>query len=223
MAYELDFSGLAPYWPAFIRGTIVTVELAVYSSVLGTMAGIPLAALARLKGFAGIVVLWLIDILRAIPNLVLMFFFFYFPYREIFGGTGLSPFTSAMIGLVVAQAAYSADLIRAAIDQIPRAQSLGLRALGYKEYQIWMDLSVPSVVRQTLVPHVALWIGNLKLSSLASVLGVEDVVFVAKVAMSQSFRSLEAWLVVAAVFVVLVLPVTFLLRRIERSAFIRRQ
>jgi polar amino acid transport system permease protein len=211
------------YLPAFRRGLIVSLALAFGSSVIGTLAGIPLAGLLRLSKAIALPLAVLIDALRAIPNLVLIFFFYYFPYRELLGIEPASPFASALLALIVAQAAYSADLFRAALDQVPRHHKDGLRALGFTEAQVWRYAVLPSLVRQTLPVQVAFWIGNLKLSSLASVIGVEDVVFVAKIGMSQNFRSLESWLFVAGLYTALVLPAAYALRYLEQSAWIKRQ
>lgn len=164
----------------------------------------------------------IVDIIRAIPNLVLILFLYFFPYREL-GFVAPSAFWCAAWALIAAQAAYSAELFRSAIDQVPRNQVLGLSALGFRPVQVARYATLPSVVRQTLPAHLALWIGNLKLSSLASVIAVEDVVYVARVAMSQNFRSLESWLVVAGIYIVLVLPVSAIARSLEKSAWIRRQ
>ncbi len=223
MGYDLEFNWVWYYLPAFERALMVTIELTILSSLIGTLLGVPVAFLLRQSPFIRIPAWAFVDVTRAIPNLVLIFFFYYFPYDAVFGIRPLSAFASALLALIVAQAAYSADVIRAAIDQVPRNQILGLRSLGFKEYQVARHIVIPSVVKQTLPVHVAFWIGNLKLTTLASVIGVEDVVFVAKVSMAQSYRAIEAWMFVALIFIVLVLPSTYGLRWLERSAWIRRQ
>ena len=222
LGYEWDFSALGPYWPAFGRGVLVTVELALLSSVAGTLAGIPLGVLLRGPTALVVPLRVVVDALRATPNLVLIFFVYYFPAGAMFGVEGFSPFVAATLALTVSQAAYTADLVRAAVGAVPEEQVLGLRALGLQRIDVIRYGVVPSVVRQVLPGHAALWIGNFKLSSLASVIGVQDVVFVAKVAMSQSFRSLEAWIVVGAVYVAVVLPLTYALHVVESSRWLNR-
>lgn len=95
--------------------------------------------------------------------------------------------------------------------------------IGFKPNQVITHVTIPSVIKQTLPGHIALWIGNIKLTSLASVIGVTDVVYVAKLSMSQNFRSLEAWLFVALLYAAIVLPCTLALRQLERSNWILRQ
>ncbi len=223
MNYQWDFGGLLPYTRAFAWGVVVTIELTLLSSAIGTLCGVPLAVALRGSPLVARPLAFLIDVIRAVPTLVLIFFFYYFPYRDVLGVSPPSGFAAVLLTLVVAQACYTADLIRATIDQVPRAQVLGVEGIGFKPHQVVWYVVVPSVVRQALPGHIALWIGNLKLSSLASVIGVPDAVFVAKIAMSQSFRSLEAWTVVAAIYAALVLPLTYGLRALERSNWIKRQ
>jgi His/Glu/Gln/Arg/opine family amino acid ABC transporter permease subunit len=221
--YQWDFSGLIPFIPAFGKALLVTIELALLASLIGTLAGVPLALGLRATKWISVPIWFFTDTIRAIPNLVLIFFFYYFPFRELFSIKPISGFGAVLLALALAQAAYSADLIRAAIDQVPRSQVMGVMGLGFTPRQVVANVMVPSVVKQTLPGHIALWIGNIKLSSLASVIGVADVVFLAKIAMSQTFRSLESWTVVALTYVVVVLPCTFGLRLLERSHWIQRQ
>jgi polar amino acid transport system permease protein len=191
--------------------------------VFGTLLAIPVAMALRGSPLIAVPLGLLVDALRAIPNLVLILAVYYLPYRTLTGSSGPTPFVASLVGLVIAQMAYSADLIRSAIAAVPEHQLLAVRGLGYREWQVIRWVTLPSVVRQVLPSHMALWIGNVKLSSLASTIGVPETVFVARVAMSQTYRSLEAWVVVAVVYVVLVTPLTLLQRRVERSAWLSRQ
>jgi polar amino acid transport system permease protein len=223
MGYTWDFSALREYETAFVLGAWLTLVLGVLSSAIGTILGIPVAISLRMHPIVSVPLGLVMDALRAIPNLVLILAAYYLPYQSLIGTTGPSPFGASLIGLSIAQMAYSADLFRAAIDAVPETQLLAVRGLGFREWQVARWVIWPSVVRQVLPSHMALWIGNVKLSSLASTIGVQETVFVARVAMSQTFRSLEAWVIVALVYVVLVTPLTLLQRRIERSGWIRRQ
>src|SRR5438552_1972921 len=143
MNYDWDFSGLKPYTSAFVAGTFMTVKLTVLSSLLGTALGLPLAFPLRSRGIFSRVLLVIVDAIRALPNLVLIFFFYYFPYSQIFRIEAPSPYASVLIALIVAQAAYSADLIRAALDQVPRSQLIGLQGLGFDRKSLLVHLKIP--------------------------------------------------------------------------------
>jgi len=222
MNYDWDFSVLTPYLPALARGTWVTIELSVISSLLGTLLGVVLGIVYRLKPLDR-VLLPINDILRAIPLLVLIFFIYYFPYTDIFGIPAPSAFVCAVTALTVAMAVYTADIVRAAVDGVSQGSIMGARSLGLQEKEIWRYIVLPDIFRQIIPSLMAFFIGNVRLSSLASVIGCEDVVFVARQAISQRFRSLEAWTIVALIYIVLVLPLSWAARRLENSKWLKRR
>ena len=82
---------------------------------------------------------------------------------------------------------------------------------------------LPDIFRQILPTLISFFIGNLKLSSLASVICVPEILYVAKSAGSQSFRSLEAWILVCIIYVILVLPFSYLARNLENSKWLKRR
>jgi polar amino acid transport system permease protein len=222
VGYDWDFSAFWPYAWAFVRGLLVTVELSVLASVAGTVLGILLGPALRVRGISW----WLVslnDILRAVPLLVLIFLFYYFPYRPMLGIDPPSPFVASFLALTLAQTVFTADLVRAAIDGVSQQAILGARALGLRESTIWWHIVLPDVMRQIAPAMVAFYIGNVKLSSLASVIGCQEIVFTARVAMGQTYRSLEAWLIVAAIYIILVLPSAWAARRLERSEWLKRR
>lgn len=222
MGYDWDFSFLWPYWPAFLRGTWVTIKLSVFSSILGTVGGFGWALVLRLKWF-GAVLLFLNDVVRAIPMLVLMLFLYYFPLPALIGRPPLAPYTSALLALTIAQLVFTADVVRAAMDQVSPRSIAGAKALGLRSGTIWWYIVLPDVWRQVFPTMLAFFIGNIKLSSLASVIGTEEVVFTARVAIGQRFRSLEAWVLVSLIYVALVLPLSWWSRAVERSAWLKRR
>ena len=223
MSYTFDFSEMIYYAPAFLAAIVVTLRLTLLSCFFGTLLGFPIASLMLLPNPSGSIVTFVIHIVRAIPDLVLFFFFYYFPYREILGIQPPSPFGSAMLAMTTVLAVFSGDLFREAIRQSPRNQMLGVRAIGFKETQVFRHVILPSVVRHTLPALMAFWIGILKMSSLASVIGVNDTVYVAKIGMAQSYRSFEAWITVALIYIILVMPAIYGIRFFQHIPWMQRQ
>ena len=221
MEYDWNFFIFWSYWPAFLRAALVTLELAFFSSLLGTILGFAFSFVLRAQIF-GPLFRALNDAFRAVPILVLMFFFYYFPYQSV-GVPPPSAYFAALFALTLAQLNFTADIVRSAIDGVSPATVEGAKALGFKERTIWLKIKLPDIVRQILPTLMAFFIGNVKLSSLASVIGTEEVVFVAQTAVGQTFRSLEAWIIVAAIYIILVLPMTFAASRVERSNWMKRR
>src|ERR1035441_5317726 len=98
MSYDWDFSAFWPYRYALLRGVWVTIEISVISTVIGTIIGVALGALFRVVPFKR-TIFFLNDVLRAIPLLVLLFFFYYFPYKQIFGIFPLSAFACTILAM----------------------------------------------------------------------------------------------------------------------------
>jgi len=222
MQYDWNFDIFAPYKWALLNGLWVTIQLTIYSSFLGTIIGIPLGALLRFRPLK-IITLPFNDIFRAIPLLVLIYLFYYFPYKDFLGIEPLSEFTCALLALTLAQAVFTADIVRAAVNGVSEKTILGAKSLGFKNKQIWRYVIIPDILRQTLPTLVAFYIGNLKLSSLASVIATPDILYVAKTASGQSFRSLEAWILVAVIYIILVLPLSYFARKLEQSKWLKRR
>jgi polar amino acid transport system permease protein len=217
--YTFDFTSIITQWPGLIRGTVVTLQLFFLASFLGTLVGCGVALIAIRESYLASLICFVLDVIKAVPVLVIIFFLYYLPTKELFGLPPLSPFTAVTGALLIGQMAGTADIVRVAILQTPNDQLVGLRGIGLSSMQIHRNLTLPWIIRCTFSSHMAMWIGNLKLSSLASIFGVPDVVYVAKINITQNFRSFEAWLVVAAIYVVLVLPLTYFQRWLERSPY----
>jgi polar amino acid transport system permease protein len=72
--YDFDFGSLAPYVPAFVRGVQITCWLTVVSSMTGTALGVPIALIMRTPRWLAVPIALIVDVIRAIPNLVLILF-----------------------------------------------------------------------------------------------------------------------------------------------------
>jgi His/Glu/Gln/Arg/opine family amino acid ABC transporter permease subunit len=222
MNYDWDFGVFVPYLPAFAQGLWVTVQLAIIASAFGTLLGVVLGMLYRIKPLDR-VLLPINDMVRAVPTLVLILFVYYFPYSDLLGCPPPSAFACAAAALVIGQAVYTADLVRAAVDGVSKGTVMGARSLGLQEIDIWWYIILPDIIRQILPSLFAFYIGNVRLSSLASVIGCEDIVFIARTAIAQRFRALEAWTIVALVYIALVLPLSWAARKLEGSQWLKRR
>ncbi len=220
--YDWNFSVLAPFVGAFAHGALITIVLSVLSYLIGSFIGIWAGAFFRAIPGARLL-FFLNDWVRAVPLLVMLFLVYFFPTKELFGVSPLSAFWSAIVAFSIIQAAYTADVVRSAIDQVPQRVILAGHAIGLTKIDLWRFVILPDVLRQVAPAQLAFFIGNVRLSSLASVIGVQDVVFVSRAISAQTFRSLEPWLVVAGIYIVLVVPLTMLAREFEQSQWLKRR
>jgi len=215
VTYDWNFGRLAVYREAFFLGTLNTVGLAVLVIAFGTLLGAAVGFGLRLH-WVRVLLYPLIDIVRAIPPLVLILFCYYF-FTEQVVGLAVPGFWVAVVALSVNLAAFVADIIRSALDEV-RAEDVeaGL-AVGMNAWQVRRYIIIPSVIRYAAPAITVMYIGMLKLTSLASVVNVREVVYSAQTIITDSARSLEVWVIVAGIYILLVLPSTYAARWFERA------
>ena len=213
MSYDWNFARILPYWKAFLSGTGVTVLLTVLVVIFGTLLGVAVGLLLR-RRTVRMLLYPVIDVIRALPPLVLILFLIYLLTVQVIGTT-VQAFWVYTAAMSLNLAAFTADLVRAAIENVPSGAVDAGRALGMSHRQVTRYVVLPHVVREIIPGMAVLYIGMLKMTSLASVVNVREIVYTAQTVIADISRSLEAWVVVAAVYVVLVLPATYATRRIE--------
>jgi polar amino acid transport system permease protein len=214
--YDWNFQRLAPYWRAFIAGTATTASLTLVSIFIGTVIGVTVGILLS-KRSSRLLLYPMIDVIRAVPPLVLILFLYYLLTKQVVGTT-VDAFWVCSLALGLNLAAFTADLVRAGIENVSKPAVEAGIALGMSTGQLTRHIILPSVFREVVPGMTVLYVGILKLSSLASVINVREVVYTAQTVIADISRSLEAWVVVAVIYVVLVLPATYGARRIEAWA-----
>ncbi|WP_343051241.1 amino acid ABC transporter permease [Phyllobacterium pellucidum] len=122
----------------------------------------------------------------------------------------------AIIALMLAYAAFLAEIFRAGIQAVDKGQIEAAKALGLKRLQRFRLIVMPQAIRTILPPYGNDFISMVKDSSLVSVLGVVDVTQLGKVYASGSFRFFETYSVVAYIYLLLTISLSLALRWIER-------
>lgn len=225
MTYDWDLSLLWQYRIAFTNGLIVTLKLTVVSVVVGTAIGYVLGVLLSTKSFYLKPLRSLIYVYMAffgwLPLLVLLVWMYYFlPALLDVRFDGL---TVSYIALSLNLSAFIADVIRGAIEEIPRGYIEAGRAVGMPFPLILWRVVLPDVVRMSLPSMVALYINQFKWTTLASVLGVTELLHTADTIMVQTYRSLEAYTAIALIYLVVVGLGNLAYLRIQRMEFFKQR
>jgi len=168
----LNWKVFADSLPLLLMGLRITVGLGVAAILLGAVGGL-LLALLRLYGPAPVRFLTItyINVFRAIPLLVLLIVIY---YALPFVGLRLTSFTSATLALSLVSAAYSAEILPAGIEGVPRGQAEAARALGLSKSRQMTDVILPQAIKLVIPPLTSNAINVLKDTSLASVVAMPD-------------------------------------------------
>lgn len=216
MDYQFEFALVLRSLPVLLRGLVVTIQLWVPSILLGLAGGF-LLALARLSDRAWLRLpgLLYIELFRDTPVLIQPIWFFY--ALPILIGAELSPFAAALLGLALNTSAYAAEIFRGGIQSIGKGQWEGARALGMRRGQILRRVILPQVFKRMLPAFTNRAIEVAKMSSLASVLSVHELMYQGRLLSSTYYRPLEILTTVAFIYFVLIYPGSWLSARIEKS------
>ena len=170
----------------------VTVAVSLAGIVIGFMIGALICA-ARLSSRA-----WLkrlgaayVSIFRGVPLLVQLLFIYYF-LAEF--GLDVPAIVAAVGGLALSSAAYQAEILRGAMNAVPRGQAEAAVALGFGGFEIWRRILLPQALRISVPPLINEFILLLKASSLVSVVGIAELTRVSMNIASMTYRPLEAYL-----------------------------
>lgn len=214
MNYDWNFARLHPYIKAFACGTCFTIILAFLVIIFGTLLGILLGLITK-KRLAKIFLYPIIEIIRALPPLVLLLFMYYFLTKQVIGAT-INAFWVCVIAMSLNLAAFTSDLVRAAIENVPKTSIDAGKSLGMDDLQLTLHIVLPNVFREIIPAMTLLYIAILKMTSLASILNVREIVFTAEIIITSTTRSLEAWIIVGLIYIALVIPLAYLARRLEK-------
>jgi polar amino acid transport system permease protein len=225
MEYDWDLSLLWQYREAFFNGLLVTLKLTVVTilagSLIGYLLGILLSVKSRLVTPIKILIHLYIAFFGWLPLLVLLVWMYYFlPFLFDIRFDGL---TVSYIALSLNLSAFVADVIRGAIEEIPRTYIDAGRAVGMPYLLVLRRVIFPEIVRSSLPAMVALYINQFKWTTLASVLGVVELLHTADTIMVQTYRSLEAYTAIAFIYLIVVGLGNLGYLRLQRMEFFQQR
>lgn len=193
--------------PSLIQGVQLTIALTVVSFVLGLALGLVVAILRDSRWFVLRASAWVyVWIFRAVPTLVQLLFVWNALPQLIpaLKGPWFSPFLAATIALSINEAAYAAEIIRGGLLSIDEGQRLAARALGMQPVGVFRKVIAPQVVRVIIPPAANDFITLLKITSLASIISLRELMTNTQTEVASSFRFAEWYFAAAVYYIVLV-------------------
>jgi polar amino acid transport system permease protein len=186
--------------PRLLDGLVVTVEATVAGTAIALVLGLLLAIARRShRRWLSWPTAAVVELVRSTPLLVQLYFlFFVLPGL----GVSLSPFATGALGLGVHYASYMAEVYRAGIDGVPRAQWDAAHALGFSRRRTWTSIILPQAIPPVIPALGNYVVAMFKETPLLSAITVVELLQVAQIEGSRSFRYLEAFTLVGAMFLI---------------------
>jgi polar amino acid transport system permease protein len=220
-----------------MQGLWVTIQLTIICMALGSVLGV-LIATCRLSGNWLLQTLsWLyVSVLRSVPPLVQLIFWYnlaaLLPRLSIgvpFGPSFVSwdvnslitPYTAAILGLGLGEAAFMAEIVRGGILSVPVTQSEAAAALGMGKSRIFMRIVLPQAMR-AIIPATGNQVINMvKATSLVSTIAMSDLLYNVEAVYNRTFQTIPL-LLVACLWYLIVTTVLYMLQSLVEAHYQQR-
>ena len=217
---------MTDYLLLILRGGLLTVSVSLLALALAIVLGL-LGAAAKLSGqwlLKGLAAVYT-TVIRGIPELVLMLLVFYggaIAANHLLESMGsertldVDPFLAGVLTIGFIYGAYMTEVFRGAILSIPKGQAEAARAFGMSLPQTLLRIIVPQMVRYALPGFTNNWLVLIKATALVSLIGLQEMTYLAKQASAATRSPFIFFLFTAALFLLYTSVSLFLLRRLNQ-------
>lgn len=198
--------------PYLLQGLLMTLLLCLLVVPLGLFGGLGVALLASLqKRWLNRLLIVYVDFFRAFPPLVLLIFIYFgFPFL----GLNIPAFAAVALAFLLNTSSYYGEIFRAGLESVGKGQMEAARSTGLGRWQAMTWVVVPQAVRNVLPDLIGNTLEVVKLTSLASVVALPELLYAARSAQSVTYNA-SPIVLAAAMYYVLLWPCVRLLSRLE--------
>jgi polar amino acid transport system permease protein len=220
MSYVFNFRDIWAQQDFLLDGIAVTLLLSTVTIAAGFVLG---AIVATMRVYGGAAVRNLsaayVEIIRNTPLIVQLFIvFFGLPGL----GVRLDAMTASLIALTINLGAYTAEIVRAGLEAIPRAQIEAGHSLGLSGLQVFRHVVMFPALKIVYPALTSQFVLMMLATSIVSQISAPDLFHVASIIQSRTFRDFEIYLVVAFIYLALALALRVMFAGVGLIAFGRR-
>jgi arginine/ornithine transport system permease protein len=217
---------LSGYYASILQGALLTVGVSLAALVFAVLLGL-MGAAAKLSGKPVLVALATVytTLVRGVPELVLMLLIFYggtIGLNNLLEALGskatvdINPFLAGVLTIGFIYGAYMTETFRGAILSIPKGQMEAAWAFGMGRVRTFLRITAPQMVRYALPGFTNNWLVLIKATALISLIGLQEMTYLAKQASSATREPFTFFLFAAGLFLVYTSVSLWALRKLER-------
>lgn len=211
---------------SYPNGPLGGLALTLILSVLGVGLAFPVSILLALCRISPYRILrlpasLLVYVVRGVPLLMLVFWSYFLVPGLI--GSPVSAFTTLVVTLVVYQAAYMSEIVRAGIEALPKGQAEAARTLGMGHLWTMRSVLLPQALFNMLPSLLSQFVSTVKETSIGYVISVQELTFVAgQINSSLLTRPFEVYLILSLIYFAVCYSLTQAAHFLERRLLKRR-
>ena len=221
--YQWGWYTLSPYNKTglsnlkfLLSGLNYTILVSLVSIVFSIAIGLIVAIMSSSSNsFVRYINIGYTEIIRAIPVLVMILWVYY--GLPVLFNLNFSALTAGIIALSVCESPFIAEIFRSGIEAVPKGQKEAGSSLGLDSIQKFILITLPQAIKIILPALGNQFIYMLKMSSLVSIIGLNELTRKANELVVSQYRPLEIYTFLVLEYLVLILLVSFLVRRLEKK------
>jgi polar amino acid transport system permease protein len=200
--------------PDLLRGLRITIQATIFGITFAMIIGLFLAILRRSESrLISWPVAGFVEFVRSTPLLVQLYFLFF--VLPVVTGIRMDALTTGIVGLALHYAAYTSEVYRAGIESVPRGQWEASTSLNLGVVDTWRHVILPQAI-PVVIPALGNYlIAMLKDAPLLSLIAVVELLQTGRIIATQTFRYLEPLTLVGIIFLMVSLPLSLAVRRLE--------
>ncbi len=213
--YEFFLVLMPRYMPFLLEGAVTTILISVTSMTFAVILGllVALGRLSRLRLLRYVLAAY-VDIWRNVP-LIVQLLVIYFSLPQL--GISLPGFWAGVLGLSLNVGAYLSEVFRAAIGSVDSGQRDAGLSIGMSRVTIYQRVILPQALRVAMPTIGGYFIALLKDSALVSYIAVNELLRNGTIIISNTFKSMEIYLMVAMIYFIISFISARIVAYIERS------
>jgi len=199
-----------------LGGLKFTIMVSLISMVFAIILGlvVSIAGTTKIK-FLNIINIGYTEIIRAIPVLVMILWVYY--GLPVLFNLNFSAFVAGIIALSICESPFVSEIFRSGIQAVPVGQKEAGTSLGLNFLQKFYLITLPQAIRIILPALGNQFVYILKMSSLVSIIGLNELTRKANELVVSQYRPLEIYTFLVLEYLVLILIVSYMVRRLERK------
>lgn len=202
------------YVPTLLFATLTTFAVTIASWVLATVVGFGFSLLQRnpfrvVRGVLDFVT----TCLRGIPQLIVIYLS-YFGLGQL--GLNVPPFLAVVVGLGITEASFTAEVFRSGFSTVGHRRVEAAHSLGLSGRQVVMSVELPILMRFATAPLLNSFVALLKLSTLASAIGVPELLYQGGIVINRTYQIVEVSILLIVIYLLFTVPITRSVARLER-------
>lgn len=214
-----NIDSLLRIYPLLLQGLQLTAVLAAVILPISMLVGVAIAIVYSFHiRWLNVVLLVWIDFFRSFPALVLLILVF---YGLPFLGIKLPAFSAAVLAITLNNSGYYGEIFRAGIESVPHGQREAALSLGLGKWQAVFLVILPQAVRNVLAPLASNSLELVKMTSIAALVGLPELLRSARVSMEQTYNPTPL-IAAAVIYFILLWPFARFVARLERQMLARR-